>query len=117
MDFFPKGKRSFHHRHRFYHRKESFRGLQKPNQWRWDRPHSAEYYHNATKPDTPDETSSEEVRMKYAEWEARHLELVNKATLIVAKQRHGSTGNVPLLFHSEYTKFSSPDVRNYEDYD
>ena len=77
----------------------------------------AEYYHNALKPDTPDETSSEEVRMKYAEWEARHLELVNKATLIVAKQRHGSTGNVPLLFHSEITKFSSPDVRHYEDYE
>ncbi len=77
----------------------------------------AEYYHNALKPDTPDETSSEEVRMKYAEWEARHLELVNKATLIVAKQRHGSTGNVPLLFHSEFTKFSSPDVRHYEDYE
>ncbi len=77
----------------------------------------AEYYHNALKPDTPDETSSEEVRMKYAEWEARHLELVNKATLIVAKQRHGSTGNVPLLFHSEFTKFSSPEVRNYEEYE
>ena len=54
--------------------------------------------------------------MKYAE-EARHLELVNKATLIVVKQRHGSTGNVPLLFHSEITKFSSPDVRHYEDYE
>ena len=77
----------------------------------------AEYYHNALKPDTPDETSSEEVRMKYAEWEARHLELVNKATLIVAKQRHGSTGNVPLLFHSEFTKFSSPEIRHYEDYE
>jgi replicative DNA helicase len=55
--------------------------------------------------------------MKYAEWEARHLELVNKATLIVSKQRHGSTGNVPLLFHSEFTKFSSPDVRHYDDYE
>ena len=77
----------------------------------------AEYYHNALKPDTPDETSSEEVRMKYAEWEARHLELVNKATLIVAKQRHGSAGNVPLLFHSEFTKFSSPEIRHYEDYE
>ena len=77
----------------------------------------AEYYHNALKPDTPDETSSEDVRNKYAEWEARHLELVNKATLIVAKQRHGSTGNVPLLFHSEITKFSSPDVRYTDPYE
>ena len=77
----------------------------------------AEYYHNALKPDTPDETSSEEVRMKYAEWEARHLELVNKATLIVAKQRHGSTGNVPLHFEGECTKFTSPAYRDYSSYD
>ena len=77
-----------------------------------------EYYHNALKPDTPDETSSEEARMKYADWEARHLELVNRATLIVAKQRHGSTGNVPLLFQSEFTKFTSPELRGgYEDYE
>ena len=78
----------------------------------------AEYYHNAIKPDTPDETSSEDVRLKYADWEARHLELVNRATLIVAKQRHGSTGNVPLLFQSEITKFTSPELRGgYEDYE
>ena len=77
-----------------------------------------EYYHNALKPDTPDETSSEDVRQKYADWEARHLELVNRATLIVAKQRHGSTGNVPLLFQSEFTKFTSPELRGgYDDYE
>ncbi len=76
-----------------------------------------EYYHDAKKPDTPDETSSEEIRHKYAEWEAKHLELVNRAMLMVAKQRHGSTGNVPLLFHSEYTKFSSPEARDYSDYE
>ena len=57
------------------------------------------------------------MKLAAATGEARHLELVNKATLIVAKQRHGSTGNVPLLFHSEFTKFSSPDVRHYEDYE
>jgi len=66
----------------------------------------AEYYHNATKPDTPDETSSEDIRAKYSEWESRHLELVNRATLMVAKQRHGATGNIPLRFQSEITKFS-----------
>ncbi|TMM47171.1 replicative DNA helicase [Qipengyuania marisflavi] len=76
-----------------------------------------EYYHNSLKPDTPDETSSEDVRNKYSEWEARHLELVNKATLIIAKQRHGSTGNVPLLFQSEFTKFTSPESRDYSDYE
>ena len=44
------------------------------------------------------------------------LELRNKATLIVAKQRHGSTGNVPLHFEGEYTKFTSPAKRDYSDW-
>mgnify|MGYP000444034651 FL=1 len=49
-------------------------------------------------------------------WEDRYLELRNKATLIVAKQRHGSTGNVPLHFQSEFTKFTSPNMKDYSDY-
>ncbi len=75
-----------------------------------------EYYHNASRPDTPDATSSADAREKYDAWEQAHLELVGKATLIIAKQRHGSTGNVPLHFQSEYTKFSSPERRDYSDY-
>ncbi len=65
-----------------------------------------EYYNLALKPDEPDETSSEELKSKYLAWEEKHLELVGRATLIVAKQRHGSTGNVPLRFDSQTTKFS-----------
>ena len=76
-----------------------------------------EYYHNASKPDMPDATSSEDAQRKYREWEERHEQLVGKATLIVAKQRHGSTGNVPLHFQSEFTKFSSPAIREYQDYE
>ena len=49
-------------------------------------------------------------------WEEKFLELKNKASLIVAKQRHGSTGPVPLLFHAEITKFSSPSKRDYSDW-
>ena len=49
----------------------------------------------------------------------RHLEVVNKATVIIAKQRHGSTGNVQLLFQSEFTKFGNlaPDSRGYAAYE
>ena len=78
----------------------------------------AEYYHNALKPDEPTETSSGDVLAKYDAWMEKHLELVNRATLIVAKQRHGSTGNVPLHFQSEYTKFSDiaySDMRGFEE--
>ena len=65
-----------------------------------------EYYHLALKPDEPDEASSEEMKSKYLAWEEKHLEMVGRATLIVAKQRHGSTGNLPLRFDSNTTKFS-----------
>ncbi|MBX9645410.1 MAG: replicative DNA helicase, partial [Novosphingobium sp.] len=51
-----------------------------------------EYYHNAAKPDQPSETSSPDALEKYRKWEERHEEVVNKATVIIAKQRHGSTG-------------------------
>jgi replicative DNA helicase len=76
----------------------------------------AEYYHNASRPDMPDATSSDDAKEKYRLWEEHHEELVGKATLIVAKQRHGSTGNVPLHFQSEFTKFSSPERRDYSDF-
>lgn len=78
----------------------------------------AEYYHNSLKPDFPNEASDPASIAKYEEWENKHRELVNRATLIVAKQRHGSTGNIPLHFQSEITKFSdlADDTRGY-DYD
>jgi len=76
----------------------------------------AEYYHLMAKPDQPDETSAPDAVEKYRVWEQKHEELVNRATLMVAKQRHGSTGNVPLHFQSEFTKFTSPNKRDYSDY-
>jgi len=76
----------------------------------------AEYYHEASRPDMPNETSSEADQEKYRVWEDRYLELKNRATLMVAKQRHGSTGNVPLHFQSEFTKFTSPNMKDYSDY-
>ncbi|WP_128891158.1 replicative DNA helicase [Erythrobacter sp. HKB08] len=76
----------------------------------------ADYYHEAIRPDPPSDSSSEAEKEKYRIWEDRYLELKNKATLIVAKQRHGSTGNVPLLFQSEITKFTSPSKKDYSDW-
>ena len=73
------------------------------------------YYKEAVRPEmpNPDGSSSVEVQEKYAQWEQEYLEVKNKATLIVAKQRHGSTGNVPLHFQSDITKFTSPNMRDY----
>ena len=78
-----------------------------------------EYYHNAAKPDEPSETSPPDAIAKYDAWMQRHLDVVNKATVIISKQRHGSTGNVYLHFQSEFTKFGNlaPDSRSYEAYE
>ena len=58
-----------------------------------------EYYHAMKQPD-------EEDVEKYAKWKDRAEKLHGLAEVIVAKQRHGSTGTVPLTFHKTTTKFS-----------
>ena len=75
-----------------------------------------DYYHLSLKPDTPDGSSSEDAKEQYRQREEKHEELIGRATLIVAKQRHGSTGNVPLHFQAEITKFTSPNIRDYSDW-
>jgi replicative DNA helicase len=75
-----------------------------------------DYYHLLVKPDTPDGSSTPDQSEKYRAWEEKYESIVGRATLIVAKQRHGSTGNVRLHFQSEITKFTSPNYKDYSDY-
>ena len=79
----------------------------------------ADYYHQMVRPEVPnnDGSSSQDLVEKYRQWEERDDELRGKATLIVAKQRHGSTGNIPLHFQSEFTKFTSANTRDYSSWD
>ncbi len=58
-----------------------------------------EYYHSLKQPDPEDVE-------KHAKWRERAEKLFGLAEVIVAKQRHGSTGTVPLTFHKATTKFS-----------
>jgi replicative DNA helicase len=44
----------------------------------------------------------------FAEWQEQMNRAYGRAEVIVAKQRHGATGKVPLRFDSRITKFSDP---------
>lgn len=59
-----------------------------------------EYYHEGKKPEDGSE--------KFQAWLEKADRLRGRAEVIVAKQRHGATGTVPLMFHREFTRFSDP---------
>ncbi|WP_426167320.1 replicative DNA helicase [Sandarakinorhabdus sp. DWP1-3-1] len=58
-----------------------------------------EYYHALKQPD-PEEAD------KHLKWREKAEKIFGLAEVIVAKQRHGSTGSVPLTFHKQITKFA-----------
>jgi replicative DNA helicase len=45
-------------------------------------------------------------------WKARMAEAHNRADVIIAKQRHGPTGTVPLFFEAEFTRFGDLDTHH-----
>lgn len=65
-----------------------------------------EYYHDFKAPKAPDGNSSADEIAKYQSWQDEQLRVANKATVIIAKQRHGATGSVDLRFDRQFTKFS-----------
>jgi len=65
-----------------------------------------EYYHDFKAPKAPDGNSSAEDIQKYQDWQEEQLRVANRATVIIAKQRHGATGKVRMKFDPTITKFS-----------
>jgi replicative DNA helicase len=59
-----------------------------------------EYYHEGKKPEDGSE--------KFQQWLEKADRLRGRAECIVAKQRHGATGTVPMIFQREFTRFSDP---------
>jgi replicative DNA helicase len=55
----------------------------------------------------------------FEEWQQKRTRAHNRAEMVIAKQRHGSTGTIPLKFESKFTKFSdlADDYYNPQDYD
>ena len=51
--------------------------------------------------------------VEHAEWQAKMGEIANLAQLIIAKQRHGPTGNIELEFEAMFTKFKDKDTQSY----
>ena len=65
-----------------------------------------EYYLQREEPQMPKKDESEEkFKQRYEQWQQRLNSAKNKATVIIAKNRHGSVGNVDLLFNSVKTQF------------
>jgi replicative DNA helicase len=58
-----------------------------------------EYYHSLKQPD-PEEAD------KHMKWREKAEKIFGLAEVIIAKQRHGATGTVPLTFIKQFTKFA-----------
>jgi replicative DNA helicase len=58
--------------------------------------------------------SSDKFNAAMDEWQQRMAKAHNRADLIIAKQRHGPTGSIPLLFEGEFTRFGDLDLAHSE---
>lgn len=65
-----------------------------------------DYYLAMQEPTKPTTESTAAVSQKHAEWTTRVQSAAGLSELVIAKQRHGATGSVKMLFESEFTRFS-----------
>lgn len=65
-----------------------------------------DYYVQSKEPKRPIETDDQKVHEAHAAWMAEMEQVFGLAELVVAKQRHGSTGKVRMKFEARITKFS-----------
>ncbi len=65
-----------------------------------------DYYTKATEPKVPTESDPADVHDKHMKWVEKMEQVNGLAELIIAKQRHGSTGKVRLRFEARITRFS-----------
>ncbi len=65
-----------------------------------------DYYVASREPKQPQQNDDAKVHDDHAKWQAQMESVYGTAELIVAKQRHGSTGKVRLRFEPRITRFS-----------
>jgi len=79
-----------------------------------------DYYLKLTEPTQPGDSATPDQRAKFDDWVQRMEDATGLAELIIAKQRHGATGRVPLRFEARITRFSDlapEDMRGASNYD
>ena len=80
-----------------------------------------DYYLNLIKPKEASITAGDSAVevTAFEEWQHKMSRAHNRAELIIAKQRHGSTGSIALKFESKFTKFSdlADDIYGGGDYE
>jgi replicative DNA helicase len=72
-----------------------------------------EYYHARAEPTRRDNEDESKFNDRCSRWMQRGEEIRNIAEVVVAKQRHGPIGSVPLHFDGQFTRFSNLD-RHFE---
>ncbi|WP_149538622.1 replicative DNA helicase [Siccirubricoccus phaeus] len=68
-----------------------------------------EYYEAQRAPKQMGFDSEEKFQDALNQWQQRMEAVHNRADLIIAKQRHGPTGTIPLFFEAEFTRFGDLD--------
>jgi replicative DNA helicase len=74
-----------------------------------------EYYLQQREPkEIAFEGNAEKFEAAMLEFQQKMAKAHNRADLIIAKQRHGPTGTIPLLFEAEFTRFGDLDLVHAE---
>ncbi len=66
-----------------------------------------EYYHARSEPTRRADEGDDKFNTRYQRWMERGEEVRNVAEVLIAKQRHGPIGTVPLHFDGQFTRFSN----------
>ena len=74
-----------------------------------------EYYLAQRAPKQMSFDSEDKYQTSLSKWQQDMEQVHNKAELILAKNRHGPTGTIPLYFEGEFTRFGDLD-QVHEDY-
>ncbi|MBC9176358.1 replicative DNA helicase [Pseudoroseomonas ludipueritiae] len=74
-----------------------------------------DYYLKMQEPKQAAFDKGEKFEEAHTAWIERMEKAHNRADLIVAKQRHGPTGTIPLFFEAEFTRFGDLDITHGHD--